>query len=146
MDDDEADEGTEAPRAARDLPLPSLSVPQDALSADPARDPDLLKKEVKLGKAEQCAAREHERRIRKALRGIESAGPQQVGAALRRLGYDDAAMDGPRRAGDSVRFLLDLRFMGAQLCLGGDVSADRIAFDPYGGAPEVACADVRRTG
>ncbi|MEV3857145.1 hypothetical protein AB0J38_22790 [Streptomyces sp. NPDC050095] len=144
---DEPDEPvTGEPRDASDGPLPSLPVAQDPPSADEPRDPDLAEKEVELSPVEKCEAREHGRRISKALHATADPTPQQVGAVLRRLGYYDDVLEGPKRAGNAVRFTVDLRFMGGQLCLSGDVSGTRTTFDPYGGNPEVACGDVRRGG
>jgi hypothetical protein len=141
---------TEAPSRVRptgDVPLPSDATPPSG-SDDTSADPERLREEVDLSSYEKCTARVHQRRITDAVRGGAGADPARVGAQLRRLGYYEDVLDGPMRAkgGTAARFTVDLRFMGGRLCLGGEVTAAGTRFDPYGGAPEVPCREVRRDG
>lgn len=106
--------------------------------------PVAAKKETELSSIEKCAARNHERRITEALSGMTDPTPQQVRTALHRLGYIDQRIHGPRRSGDAMQFVLDLRSMGGELCQSVRVGGARLDVESYGGSVEVSCTDVQR--
>ncbi|POX59653.1 hypothetical protein C3492_31770 [Streptomyces sp. Ru62] len=101
--------------------------------------------EVAPSGVEKCAARAHARRITDALEKTPGPTPDQVQEALRGLGYLDERTDGPRRSAGGVGFTLDLRIMGAHLCLDGTVTGTETAVVPYGASPRVSCREVRRS-
>lgn len=123
------------------VPLPDDAPPPTSEPRDPA---DALK-EVELSSIEECDARIHERRIAKALQGADNPAPTpaQVGTVLRGLGYIDERVNGPQQDGESAEFTLDLRLLGGGPCLTGRVQGTEVAFESYGGHPEVDCQDVR---
>ncbi|MEU2061221.1 hypothetical protein [Streptomyces sp. NPDC013455] len=130
---------TGAPRTAP-TPLPSLpGGPPPDTGATPANP----REEVPLSAVEKCEGRVHARRITDALEKTPDPTPDQVRDALRRLGYVDERVEGPRMAGASVTFTLDLRVMGGQLCLDGTVTGDRTTVAAYGATPQVKCQTVR---
>ncbi|MET9017122.1 hypothetical protein ABZX74_40660 [Streptomyces olivaceoviridis] len=123
--------------------LPALpSTPPGPDATGSRADP---RAEVALSGVEKCAARAHTRRITDALEKTPDPTPDQVGEALRGLGYLDERVDGPRRSAGAVGFTLDLRIMGGHLCLDGTVTGARTAVLPYGASPRITCREVRRS-
>ncbi|MFI7408402.1 hypothetical protein ACIBU0_07015 [Streptomyces sp. NPDC049627] len=125
-------------------PLPELAVPEEPPPPSEPRDPEAARKETELSSIEKCAARNHERRITEAFGGMTDPTPRQVRTVLHRLGYIDQRIHGPRRSGDAVEFVLDLRSMGGELCQSGRVGGTGAAVESYGGSVEVGCTDVKR--
>ncbi|MFF0010278.1 hypothetical protein [Streptomyces sp. NPDC005374] len=141
-----------APEVSEDGPEPSqftgpppTLVPEDEPrpTAEP-RDPSAAAQETELGSPEKCEARIHSRRITKALADTPTPSPQQVRQTLHDLGYIDERIHGPRRSGDTVKFTLDLRLLGGELCLDGTTGSGGTVVESYGGSQEVECLEVRR--
>ncbi|MFF5496461.1 hypothetical protein [Streptomyces aquilus] len=129
-----------------DAPLPDeLPLPDEPPPTSEPRDPEEALQEIELSPVEKCEAREHARRITKALAadGADPA-PSDVAAVLRGLGYIEERIDGPQRARGGVEFTLDLRVMGGSLCLSGTTTGTKTTIEPYGADVEVACTQVRR--
>ncbi|SNX63065.1 hypothetical protein SAMN06272735_4862 [Streptomyces sp. TLI_55] len=123
-----------------ELPLPDEPPPTSA-----PRDPEEARQEIELSSVEKCEAREHTRRITKALAaGTADPAPGDVAGVLRKLGYLEERIDGPQRARGGVEFTLDLRVMGGSLCLSGTTTGTKTTIEPYGADVEVACTEVRR--
>jgi hypothetical protein len=143
---------TAAPEVSEDGPEPSqftgsppALLPEDepTPTSEP-RDPSAATQETELGSPEKCEARIHSRRITRALADTPTASPQQVRQTLHDLGYIDERIDGPQLSGDRVKFTLDLRLLGGELCLDGTTGSDGTVVESYGGSQEVECRDVRR--
>ncbi|MGW0839020.1 hypothetical protein ACWD26_02460 [Streptomyces sp. NPDC002787] len=124
-----------------DLPLP-----EEPLPTSESGEPRSADEKVELTSLEKCEASIHTERITKAFEETADPTPERVGDGLRDLGYIDESVQGLRDSGDGVRFLLDLRVMGGQLCLAGDVTATRTVIEPFGAQASdfVECGDVRR--
>ncbi|MGW4032768.1 hypothetical protein ACWEFL_26285 [Streptomyces sp. NPDC004838] len=126
------------------MPLPEESFPDEPPPTGEPMDPMDVKKEVPLRSTEKCAARVHSQRITKALESQPAPAPQPVKKTLRGLGYIDERIHGPQRSGDRVEFTLDLRILGGELCLSGNVTGTKTVIEPYGASSEVDCTDVER--
>ncbi|MFJ3667506.1 hypothetical protein ACIPSE_13740 [Streptomyces sp. NPDC090106] len=128
-------------KGPREAPLPELpALPEEPPPGGPV-DP---RAEAELSSVEECDARQHIRRITAELDGTADPAPGEVGAALRRLGYIEERIEGPRRSGGGVAFTLDLRLMGGRLCLDGTATAGRTVVEPYGAGPDADCSGVAR--
>ncbi|WP_329336327.1 hypothetical protein OG866_19325 [Streptomyces sp. NBC_00663] len=138
----EEPEATEEPPAT---PLPELPLPDEPPPSSEPRDPEEAFQEIELSSVEKCDARQHVRRITKALAaGPADPAPGEVATVLRGLGYLDERIDGPQRTRGGVEFTLDLRVMGGSLCLSGSTTGTKTTIEPYGADVEVDCTEVRR--
>ncbi|PWI17201.1 hypothetical protein DI272_25845 [Streptomyces sp. Act143] len=126
-------------------PLPELPLPDEPPPSSEPRDPQEARQEIELSPVEKCEARQHVRRITKALAaGSADPAPEDVGAVLGGLGYIQERVDGPQRARGGVEFTLDLRVMGGSLCLSGTTTGTKTTIDSYGADVEADCTEVRR--
>lgn len=125
-------------------PPPAL-LPEDepTPTAEP-RDPSAAARETQLSSTERCEARIHSRRITSALADTPAPSPLQVRQTLHDLGYIDERIHGPHRSGDTVKFTIDLRLLGGELCLDGTTGSGGTVVEAYGGSTEVECMEVRR--
>ncbi|WP_249125850.1 hypothetical protein [Streptomyces sp. A2-16] len=141
------EEGPEPPQFTGPPPtlLPEPPLPEDEPppSAE-SRDHSAAARETELGSVEKCTARIHGRRITEALADTPAPTPRQVRRTLHDLGYIDERIHGPRRSGEQVKFTLDLRLLGGELCLDGTTGPGGTVVESYGGSPEVECLEVRR--
>ncbi|WP_208298503.1 hypothetical protein [Streptomyces liangshanensis] len=87
---------------------------------------------TELHEDEWCARRLHEERVGRALRSLARPTPARVREVLNRLGYIDARIHGVGRSGATIRFFVDLRFMGSRLALRGTAAGPRSVVEGFG--------------
>lgn len=124
--------------------LPVDASPPNLLRTPGGTNAPARRREAELSAVEQCDGRLHIERIAKELDTLPDPTPEQVRAALNRLGYLDERIHGLEHTGETTRFLLDLRFMGSQLCLSGNVGTSKTVIETFGLFPDEEITDAKR--
>lgn len=111
----------------RSVPVPLPRDEEPPPGADPTTPPH-----VELGPVEECEGHVHGERITKAFSTLPNPTVARIRKTLNALGYPDARIHGLERTGTTVRFFIDLRFMGGHLCLDGSVTGTRTVVEAFG--------------
>lgn len=124
-------------------PMPTSNGADEHPQQEPATEQD---PEPELDAEEECVGRLHVERIGKEFDSLTDTSPEQIRAALNRLGYIDGRILGLERTEELTRFVLDLRFMGSRLCISGDVTASEAVIEAFAASPGGKIRGVRPTG
>jgi len=125
--------------------MPVGGVPPAMPSSAPGATVSREGQEMELSAAEECESRLHIERVGKELDALTDIAPDRVRAVLNRLDYTDDRISRLGGTEGATSFLLDLRFMGGQLCLSADVTPGKTVMEAYGMSAEDTVTCARRS-